>query len=137
MSDWKARNKAGEIQTTFGKGTSFNGTLKFSTSLKINGKYEGKIESEGFLYIEKGAEVNAEVKAGSIVIGGTVRGNVTATQHLEILEGGRIIGNIRTGKLKMAQGVVFEGKVEMIKDASGIDIFSASPAQLKQSLETY
>ncbi len=137
MSDWKTRFRPGEIQTTFGKGTSFNGVLKFSTSLKINGRYEGRIESEGFLFIEKGAEVNADIKVGSIVIGGTVRGNVTATEHLEMLEGGRVIGNIKTGKLKMAQGVVFEGKVEMIKDPSAIDIFSASPQQIKQSLETF
>lgn len=137
MSEWRLRYKISEINTTFGSGTSFNGTLKFSKSLKINGRYEGKIESDGFLYVEKGAEVNADIKIGTIIIGGTVRGNIIASEQLEMLEGSCVIGNIRAGKLKMAEGVVFEGKVEMLKDPSGVDILSASSQQLKQSLETW
>lgn len=137
MSDWKTRQKASEVNTTFGKGTSFNGNLKFSSSLKINGKYEGRIESEGFLYVEKGAEVNADIKIGTIIIGGTVRGNILATEQVEMLEGSCVIGNVKTGKLRMAEKVVFEGKVEMLKDPSGINILSALPLQLKQSLETW
>ncbi len=137
MSEWRLRYKISDVHTTFGKGTSFNGTLKFSKSLKINGRYEGKIESEGFLYVEKGAEVNADVKIGTIIIGGTVRGNIVATEQLEMLEGSCVIGNIRAGKLRMAEGVVFEGKVEMLKDPSGVNVLSASNQQLKQSLETW
>lgn len=137
MNEWKWKQKVQDIRTTLGKGTVFNGSLKFKSSLKINGRYEGRIESEGFLYVEKNAEVNADIKVGSLVIGGTVRGNITATEHLEMLEGSCVIGNIRTGRLKMAEGVVFEGKVEMLKDPSSVDIFNASPAQLKNSLETW
>lgn len=137
MSDWRTRQRMSEINTTFGKGTSFNGTLKFQSSLKIVGRYEGKIESEGFLYVEKGAEVNADIKIGTLIVGGTVRGNIVATEQLEMLEGSCVIGNIRAGKIRMAERVVFEGKVEMIKDPSSINILSASPQQLKQSLETW
>jgi cytoskeletal protein CcmA (bactofilin family) len=48
---------------------------------------------------------------------GAVHGNIEATDRLEIHENGKLYGNIRTAKLKIADGVVFEGKCEMIKAA--------------------
>jgi cytoskeletal protein CcmA (bactofilin family) len=65
-----------KISTTLGRETNFHGILKFRESLKIDGKFEGEIESPGFLYVENGAVVKANIKVGSIVIGGVVRGNV-------------------------------------------------------------
>ena len=132
----KKETKAMEsVGTTLGTKTFFNGTLRFQDSLKILGRCEGRIESKGTLKVESGAEVIAEVRVGSIVIGGTIKGNVEAVHQVEILPTGKVIGNIRTAALKMADGVVFEGKVEMLKNADVIDVFSANPTQLKQSLE--
>lgn len=136
MSSKRNNQTFEEIRTTLGTETVFNGTLRFVTSLKINGKYEGRIESTGFLYIEEGAEVLADIRVKSIVVAGVVKGNIEATEMAEMLDTGKVYGNIRTGRLKMAHGVVFEGKVEMIKDAEILDIFAATPAQLKQSLES-
>lgn len=129
--------KAGEkITTTLGKQTVFIGTMRFSKSLKIDGRFEGEIISSGFLYIEEGAEVKADIKVKSIVIGGVVHGNIEATDKLEMLDSGRVYGNVRTAKLKIADGVVFEGKCEMIKDPDSIDIFSATADKLKSNLGT-
>ncbi len=125
-----------EIKTTLGPQTVFRGTLRFRDSLKILGRYEGRIESSGFLVIGKGAEVFAEIKVGSIVVAGTVKGNVEASVQTEISSTGKIIGNLRTSQLRIEDGTVFEGKVEMLKNSDGLDIFLATPTQLKQSLET-
>ena len=114
-----------KITTTLGKETNFNGTLKFKDSLKIDGRFEGEIESSGYLYIENGATVTANIRVGSVVIGGIVRGNVEASEKLEMLTTGKVYGNIRTAKLKIADGVVFEGKCEMITNSDAIDIFAA------------
>ena len=51
-----------KITTTLGKETSFNGVLRFKESLKIDGTFEGEIESPGFLYIENGATVKANIR---------------------------------------------------------------------------
>ena len=59
-----------KISTTLGKETVFKGTMKFSESLKIDGNFEGDIESSGFLYIEEGAEVKADIKVRAVVVGG-------------------------------------------------------------------
>jgi len=125
-----------KLTTTLGKETSFNGVLRFKESLKIDGDFEGEIESPGFLYIENGATVKANIKVGSVVVGGVVRGNIEASERLEMLTTGKVFGNIRTAKLNIADGVVFEGKCEMIKNPEKLDIFSAPVANLKKATQS-
>ncbi|MBN1410028.1 MAG: polymer-forming cytoskeletal protein [Spirochaetales bacterium] len=125
-----------KIQTTLGKETNFNGVMKFRDSLKIDGKFQGEIISEGFLYIENDAEIKANITVGSIIVGGVVYGNIEAKESLEMLATGQVFGNIRTAKLKIADGVVFEGKCEMIKSPDTIDIFSDSPIKLKKTIQS-
>ena len=125
-----------KITTTLGRETSFNGVLRFKESLKIDGTFEGEIESPGFLYIENGATVKANIKVGSVVVGGVVRGNIEASERLEMLTTGKVFGNIRTAKLNIADGVVFEGKCEMIKNPEKLDIFSAPVANIKKATQS-
>ena len=125
-----------KISTTLGKETIFRGTMKFSESLKIDGNFEGDIESSGFLYIEEGAEVRADIKVRAVVVGGVVHGNITASEKLEMLSTGQVYGNIRTAKLRIADGVVFDGRCEMIKGESEINVFSDTVEKLKDSIKT-
>lgn len=124
------------ITTVLGKSTVFDGTMRFTKSLKIDGSFKGKIISTGFLYIEEGAVVTADIKVGSVVIGGVVYGNVEASENLEMLTTGQVFGNIKTAKLRIADGVVFEGKCEMIKNPETVDIFSYPVEKLKSKLQS-
>jgi len=123
MSQKKDNQLEEEIRTVLGPETVFRGTLRFRDSLKILGRCEGRIESSGFLIVGKGAEVLAEIKVGSLIVAGTVKGNVEATIQTEISATGKIIGNLRTAQLRIEDGTVFEGKVEMLKNSDGLDIF--------------
>lgn len=105
----------GMIATVFGKDTEFNGDLAFDKSLQINGKFEGEIKDGDFLVIGEKADVRANIKVKTVIVKGTVYGNVEATDKLEIHKEGKLYGNIRTSKLIIADGVVFEGKCEMIR----------------------
>jgi cytoskeletal protein CcmA (bactofilin family) len=80
--------------------------------------------------------VKANIKVGSIVIGGVVHGNVEATERLEMLATGRVVGNIRTAKLNIADGVVFQGKCEMIRSPESVNIFSAPVEELKKAAQS-
>jgi cytoskeletal protein CcmA (bactofilin family) len=124
------------ITTTLGRETEFNGIMRFKDSLKIDGNFTGEIVSAGFLYIEQGATITANIRVGSVVVGGTVKGNIEATEKLEMLSTGKVYGNIRTGKLKIADGVVFEGKCEMIKNPQAINVFSGPVEQLKKTAQS-
>lgn len=132
-SEYKGVEK---IATTLGKQTVFNGTMRFTSSLKIDGRFEGEIHSTGFLYVEEGSVVKADIKVRSIVVGGTVRGNIEATEKLEMLATGEVYGNVRTAKLKIADGVVFDGKCEMIKNPDAIDVFAAPVSHLKKTVQS-
>ncbi|MCU0848058.1 MAG: polymer-forming cytoskeletal protein [Spirochaetes bacterium] len=105
----------GMISTVFAKDTNFIGELVFKKSLQINGNFEGDIASGGYLVVGEGAVVKANIKAKTVILIGTVYGNIEATSKLEIHPNGKLYGNIRTAKLTIADGVVFEGKCEMIK----------------------
>jgi cytoskeletal protein CcmA (bactofilin family) len=105
----------GMIATVFGKDTQFSGDLTFKKSLQINGTFEGEIKSGGFLVIGDDAVVKANISARTVIVKGTIYGNVEAADRLEIQSKGKIFGNIRTAKLTIADGVVFEGSCEMIR----------------------
>jgi cytoskeletal protein CcmA (bactofilin family) len=124
---------AERISTTLGRETDFNGVMRFRDSLKIDGTFSGEIVSGGFLYVEQGASITANIRVGSVVVGGTVKGNIEATEKLEMLATGKVYGNIRTAKLKIADGVVFEGKCEMIRNPQSINVFSGPVEQLKKT----
>ena len=123
-----------KIRTILGGETKFNGVLRFQDSLKIDGRFEGAIESVGFLMVETGAEVHANIKVGSLVVGGTIYGDVEASEKLELLPGGQVVGNIRCPNLVMAEGTGFRGRCEMLADASGIDIFAMPLDRMKKTL---
>jgi cytoskeletal protein CcmA (bactofilin family) len=108
----------GSISTIFGKETSFYGILEFKKPLQINGYFEGEIVTEGTLLIGEGATVKANIMAGTVIVGGEVCGNIEARKKLEMLASGRVYGNIKTAKLHIADGVVFDGNCEMIDPQS-------------------
>lgn len=122
------------IKTRLGTDTVLRGTLRFRDSVEISGRLEGKIIAEGFLYVQDGAEIRADIRARDIIVAGTVHGNIEATHRLEILETGRIYGNVRTAQFRVADGVIFEGKCEMIRDAEKVDVFSAPIEQIRESI---
>jgi cytoskeletal protein CcmA (bactofilin family) len=104
----------GTISTILGKDTYFNGVLTFKKPLQIAGEFVGEIISEGFLYISETAVVRANIRAHTVIVGGQVTGNVVATERLEMLSTGKVNGNIKTAKLQIADGVIFDGNCEMI-----------------------
>ena len=114
------------IATTLGKETSFTGTLRFKDSLRIKGNFEGEIDAMGRLVIDADATVSArKIRATSVIVGGTVRGDVEAADRLELLPSAKVYGNIRTAKLRIADGVIFEGTCEMIRDPGAFNPFAA------------
>jgi cytoskeletal protein CcmA (bactofilin family) len=110
--------ETGMIATVFAKDTEFFGDLSFSKSLQINGSFEGDISSTGFLVIGETAVVKANIRAKAVILKGTVYGNIEANERVEIHQNGKLYGNVRTAKIRISDGVIFEGNCEMIKDTA-------------------
>src|SRR5512133_3344479 len=73
-------SRPGEVHTLLGKGSEFDGKLTFEGQVRIDGKFTGQIFTKDTLVIGDGAKVNAEVSAGTMIIHGSVEGNVRASQ---------------------------------------------------------
>lgn len=101
------------VMTTLGEDTDFKGTLKFKHTLKIEGKFEGDITTDGNLIVGRTGEVRAEIRAGSLVVEGKVHGNITAEDLIELRSTAEMHGDITAAKLKIDEGVIFVGKTDV------------------------
>ena len=132
------RNKYKEKNiTVLGKETIFDGVMKFSEALQIEGKFIGAIDSHGSLHISKSADCRVQyVKAASITVEGSVVGSLSAADKVDLKSGCSVKGDISAGKLRIADKVSFEGAVRMIKNNSFPEknFFSIKSDQLKEQL---
>jgi cytoskeletal protein CcmA (bactofilin family) len=125
MAKTRLQENAQVASTTLGAETLFSGTLRFKDSLRIRGKFEGEIDATGRLYIDPEAVVTAHsIRATSVVVGGTIHGDIEAADRVEMLASAKVYGNVRTARLRIADGVIFEGSCEMIRDPSAYSPFA-------------
>ena len=110
------RNQASKDQITayLGPDIEIEGTLRFESSVLIEGRFRGQIESEnGTLVVGESAEVEADIRSGHITIRGKVKGSVTATQRVHLQDRGAFQGDLTTPSLQMDESVTFEGSCSM------------------------
>lgn len=101
------------LPTTLAGETYLKGTLRFDSTLQIDGRFDGEIRSTGRLLIGESATVRASIEVGSAVIGGAVHGDIRAADSIELLATARVYGDVGTARLIMADGAVFEGELDM------------------------
>jgi cytoskeletal protein CcmA (bactofilin family) len=101
---------AGEITTFLGRGAQFEGKLTFEGTVRIDGRFKGEVFSEDVLVIGDGAQVEAQIDVGEVIIQGTVVGNIVAKRSIEIHAPGRVKGDLHTPSLQVDKGVIFEGR---------------------------
>ena len=116
-SNVAGRINPADAHTILGREARFNGKLTFEGAVRIDGHFEGEIFTEDLLLVGPGAEVKAKLNVGSIVINGTVEGDIVATTSIEIKAPGRLKGNIVTPVLVIENGVIFDGSCQMAKQA--------------------
>lgn len=102
-----------QISTVLSADTHFKGTLSFEKSLKIEGGFDGEINTTGSLYIGKEAKVKAEIKVGAVYVDGSITGNVTAQEKVELRSSSRLIGDIKASKLVVEEGAALAGHCEI------------------------
>jgi cytoskeletal protein CcmA (bactofilin family) len=115
--------------------TELTGFLRFKNSLCIRGRFKGIIEAEGNLIVDKGAAVEADhIAVDSISVYGKVTATVRADDKVDLYNGAEIYGDISAGRLRIADGVIFEGNCTMIDGEKEIEIFSRPNEEIKAEL---
>ena len=121
--------------TVFGPETDFDGELEYTDDLLITGKFHGNIKSKGALEIAKTAVCNVgKISVQSIVIFGTVIGNIEASERIEMCAGSKVCGDVTTARLRIAENVNFDGQVTMLDEIPAVDLFTVASKEYKQAL---
>ncbi|MBI4358091.1 MAG: polymer-forming cytoskeletal protein [Candidatus Omnitrophica bacterium] len=92
------------------------GTIVFKdpVNLRINGSFEGKLETCGSLTIGENANVRADIQGDKIIIAGKVTGNLTASESIALIPPAVVQGNVLTPILSIAEGAVLDGQLHML-----------------------
>ena len=120
----------------FGNSTSFSGLLRFKESLCIQGRFKGTIEASGALIVDKGAVVEADhINVTSLMVYGTVTGAVHAVDRIDMFPGAEVRGDMTAARLRIADGVLFEGHCSMTGVTKDVEIFSRPTEEIKAELQ--
>jgi cytoskeletal protein CcmA (bactofilin family) len=102
-----------DFDTILSPDVDFSGVLNFEKSFLIQGKLSGEINARGILVIDEEAVVDADISASRVVIRGSVKGNVTASEKVEVTITGKLQGNVSAPEILMESGCVFNGLCTM------------------------
>ncbi|CCO23338.1 bactofilin family protein [Maridesulfovibrio hydrothermalis] len=102
-----------EINAFLGSGTDYQGKLNFQGAVRIDGNFNGEVESEGTLVVGKEARVEGVLKVGQLVLSGKVHGEVYASEKAVLHKTANLQGNLVTPVLVVEEGAVLEGRVTM------------------------
>lgn len=106
--------KGDNLNSIIGEGSVFQGNFFINGSIEIDGKFEGQLKAQAQVIIGEAGKVKTPViEAAKVIIAGTLIGNIKATEEVNLLETGRILGDIETPILNMQKGVVFNGQVNL------------------------
>ncbi len=99
--------------TVFQKDSCFRGILKFKKALQICGFFYGEIEGDNTLFLTEASVIEANLNVQTLILEGKLTGNVIASKRVELKHGSVLIGDVKTPKLEISEGVIFEGQCEM------------------------
>jgi len=97
------------INSIIGEGTKFKGEFDLNGLLRIDGDFTGIIRTKGKVLVGKNGRAECTLNAGTVVVGGVVRGEIVSSEKVIILSTGLVLGNITTPRLIVEEGVIFNG----------------------------
>lgn len=98
-------------ETTLGAGVTFRGELSFERLLRIDGSFEGNLLSQGKVIVGPQGQVKANLDLREAIIEGTVEGNITVQEKLELRGEACVHGDIKAKSLCVDDGVSIVGHV--------------------------
>ena len=111
--------KDGGVGGFVGGTSTLSGEINFKGMMRVDGQLSGRVKSpDGTLIVSSGGRVEAQVEVAVAKINGTVEGDITATQRVELGRTARVSGNLQTPALVVEEGAIFEGGCRMTSAAA-------------------
>lgn len=105
----------GGLTAFIDEGSEIEGRYTFSGTVMLNGRFKGEISSTDTLIIGGKGIINADIRAGRVLISGEVVGNVSASERVELKRTARVFGDVEAPVVVVEEGVLFEGHCRMTK----------------------
>lgn len=114
--DFDPEHLSGQVTAILDHGARFEGKLTFEGTVQIGGEFKGEVFTKDTLIVNKGAVVQAEIEAETIIINGKVEGNLFARRRVIMHPPAVFKGTVTSPSLRIDEGVVFEGASYMPKN---------------------
>lgn len=107
-----SRNEAPLKESLIAAELTIEGKIEGSGHVRIAGKFNGDVNVQGNLTIERGARLSGAVRAQRVIVAGELEGNIESAQNVELLESGALTGDVKAGALTVASGARMRGQVD-------------------------
>ena len=97
-------------------GTIIKGEIISPSDIRIDGTFEGKVQTKGRVVVGETAVVKGDIICENIDLWGKVNGNVFVKDTLALMEGCQVDGNLNVKRLSVELGATFNGNCRMITD---------------------
>ena len=91
---------------------TIEGKIEGGGSVRVAGKFKGDVNVQGDLTIETGAKLTGSVRADKVTIAGELEGNVEQSSHVDLLQTGVVMGDLKAGSVTVAAGARMRGQAE-------------------------
>src|SRR5712692_1257007 len=104
-----------EVIAFVGRGVEFKGVITYNGTVRIDGRLDGEIHTEGVLVVGEDAVISAQVTAGTVISRGRITGDIVASGKVRLLAPAVLNGSVKAPLLSIEEGVLFNGSLEMAK----------------------
>lgn len=109
------KSKQTKIDTLIGQNSELHGNVIFSGGLHVDGTVKGNViadsDSGSVLSLSERGVIEGEVRVPNIILNGTVKGDVYASNHVELAAKARITGNVYYELIEMERGAEVNGNL--------------------------
>lgn len=110
----KSKTGSGSESLTFlAKGVDFRGVIYFEGTIRVDGRLEGEVHTNGTLIVGEQGVIKGLISAGTVMTSGKINGTVTALEKVQINKPGILIGDVRTAAIAIEDGAHFHGMCDM------------------------
>lgn len=104
-----------KVESIIGPNAYFKGDIQSDSGARVDGVFEGSIDVTGNLIVGESAKIVADIKANNISVAGAIKGNISGNR-VEILETGRVWGDLKVNSLLLNEGAYLRGQTTMHAD---------------------
>ena len=116
------KNEELPIKAYLGSDALFKGTLSFEGTVRIDGKFEGRVNTSDTLVVGETGDLQADIEAGTVICRGKMRGTIVASKKVEMHPSSKIVGDVQTPALSIELGAILDGNCNMTGSNKIVDL---------------